>query len=642
MFPIFVNLLCISIHYISSFIQAESNYISIMSHTKRTGGNYLFSPKKKIAIKPDPDTPSTITSKSTQSSRSTIGTTVNAFCKSAKFDSSDDEVEVVENQVKSPTADEDELLLQEIDWFDSESLTHGVIAFCDKPDVERAHTMKDGEKVRAIFRAHTPQTLKMVYQGVAQGSGCMSMSDVMTFFRDEIKGNQQRDRLGDAMVTLLKTISKRDSVLKVNSKVTHSEAHEATKAIAGGSASSPVSKNASAKLKSGGDEASRKDNDSGSLKSSDTGKNFKNDKKVAGVSFSPRGGGVIEHNDEGGQDDEHRDENGNFYTENTQFSNNDNFDDGSNRGGHGSESKYDLSDNALENNPPLDDNDPQSNEVDPLSDEIDPLGDDDFLPNAAPVSVNDAVDKYPIKFSKPFISADGTLYYVFFFAGRYVLWYMKSGYMRLIANGVIKSVALTHTKLVPGLLKVLVPSFTETKRRIPGDPHDKLIKTQKGNEVPIVFGVMDLKPDEGISIEQKAETVFDLVFKAGFKMYPNAKVSRGSRFLTWCNENGHDGLTAWLVKDLGEGNQTTAENVISVEMNNCFNKPGVEFEWNTPLDQFLPDYEIKRFLVNYIKATGWEGLSESNKEACYRAYATIGMKRLPNWNTMVKTNYRNN
>ena len=635
-----MNSFCISIHYISSFIQIEPNYVSIMSHTKRTSGNCYLSPKKKIAIKPDPDTPSTVTSKSTQSSRSTIGTTVNAFCKSAKFDSSDDEVEVVENPFKSPNADEDELLLQEIDWFDSESLTNGVIAFCDNPDAERAHTMKDGEKVRAIFRAHTPQNLKMVYQGVAQGSGCMSMSDVMTFFRDEIKGNHQRDRLGDAMVTLLKTISKRD--LKVNSKVTHSGAHEAAKAIAGGSASSPVSKNASAKFKSGGGEATRKDSDSGFLKSSDTGKNFKNDRKVAGVSFGPRGGGVIEHNDEGGQDNEPQDENGNLYTENTQFSNNDNFDDRSDRGGHGLESPYDLSDNILENNSPLDDKDPQSNETDPLSDEIDPLGDDDFLPDAAPVSVNDAVDKYPIKFSKPFISADGTRYYVVFFAGRYVLWYMKSGYMSLVASGVIKSMALTHTKLVPNLLKVLVPSFTETKRRIPGDPKDKLVKTQKGNDIPVVFGVMDLKPDEGISIQQKAETVFNLVFKAGFKMYPNAKVSRGSRFLTWCNENGHDGLTAWLVKELGEGNQTTAENAISVEMNSCFNNPGVEFGWDTPLDQFLTDYEIKRFLVNYIKATGWEGLSESNKEACYRAYSTIGKKRLPDWNAMVKKNYRNN
>ena len=623
-----------------------------MSHYKRTGGNYLDSPSKKPAIKPDPDTPSTVTSKSTQSSRSTIQSAVNAFSKSAKFESSDDDVEIVDNPVNHPTAANNELLLQEIDWFDSESLTDGVIAFCDESDVERAHTMKDGEKVRAIFRAHTPQTLKMVYQGVAQGSGYMSMSDVMTFFRDEIKGNQQRDKLGDAMVTLLKTISKRGPLLNVNPKVSSSKY---TGSISGRSGFSSTADNATSNLKQDGDHAMQRGNDGGVSKTSVKGKAYARGKKVEGVSFGPHGGGVIQHGREAGGGGGFLGDTGHGLAsppKKLSYNESEGQDDGKeewdqffraspNHNIDNTESSVLDSNGAFQNRSPSNDDDPLSNEADPLSIEMDPLGDQDFGNDAVPVIVDDIVDdnveKFPVQFSKPIISANGTRYYVFFFGHRRMLWFLKYGFVSIMANGMVRRLVFTHPKFTPGL-----HGFAETTRRIPGCWQNKLMKTQKDKDVNITFGVIDLKPNEGIAIEAKAKIIFDLVFKAGFKMYPDAKVNRGSRFLTWCNENGKDGLARWLVKEYGDGVEKSAEDAISVEMNNCFNNPGVQFEWDTPLDQFFPDHEIKRFLVNCIQATGWDDLSESNKEACYRAFSTAGQRRLPDWNSMVKKKYSNN
>ena len=620
-----------------------------MSHHKRTGGNYLDSPSKKPAIKPDPDTPSTVTSKSTQSSRSTIQSAVNAFSKSAKFESSDDDIEVVGSSVASTGDNDVEMLLYDIDWLDTESLSRGVIAFCETSESDRVHKMKDAEKVRAIFLKHPPRILKTLYQGVAQESGCKTMTEVMTFFRDEIENRQdQRGKLGNAMVTLLKTISKRGPLLNVNPKVSISKY---TGSTSGRSGFSSTADNATSNLKQDGDHAMQRGNDGGVSKTSVKGKAYARGRKVEGVSFGPHGGGVIQHGGEAGGGGGFLGDTGHGLAsppKKISYNEPEGQDDGKeeleqffraspNHNINNTESSVLDSNGAFQNRSPSNDDDPPSNEADPLSIEMDPLGDHDFGNDAVPVIVDDNIEKFPVQFSKPIISANGTRYYVFFFGHRRMLWFLKSGFVSIMANGMLRRLVFTHPKFTPGL-----HGFAETTRRIPGCWQDKLMKTQKEKDVNITFGVIDLKPNEGIAIEAKAKIIFDLVFKAGFKQYPDAKVNRGSRFLTWCNENGKDGLATWLVKEYGELNQTTAENAISVEMNNCFNNPGVQFEWDTPLDQFFPDHEIKRFLVNCIQATGWEDLSESNKEACYRAFSTAGQRRLPDWNSMVKKKFGNN
>ena len=73
------------------------------------------------------------------------------------------------------------------------------------------------------------------------------------------------------------------------------------------------------------------------------------------------------------------------------------------------------------------------------------------------------------------------------------------------------------------------------------------MKTMNGKTVPIMYGIMDLDHTEGMTIEQKANVVFNTVFKKGFKLYPNAKTNRGKSFLDYCNANGHDGLATFLV-----------------------------------------------------------------------------------------------
>ena len=619
----------------------------------------------------EPDTPSTITSRSSQSSRGTIGTTTFAMAKTQMFDSSDDEIKDVTPETpaaKTPTG----MHPHEIDWFDVKSLDLAVRTFCEKHIIDQLPKMSNADKVREIFRTLPPRVTKSLYQGVALGSGCLSMKNVLGFFHTDIEGkSDQREKLAYAMVDLLKMIVKTRSTTSVN----------ATESVFKGAASKQTS-SASGNLKA--DEIyEKKDDGSGG---SNQGKKIGSvGKMVNAVSFNNHGGGVVVHNDgnevamnrNDGNDsgiganvnvhgffDEvagmHDDDFGFDEDNGAMFDINDDSPGNGfqlanyNPGGNISRANVNVASNqnarqsagrgnqlAVAN-----DRDGVNDGVQPVdernddSDDVDPLGDIDFSSNVVAIPDRDA-ERFDVVFSKPIISVDGSkANYLFFFASRNKAWWLKAQFMSIGATNYLKHLALTNPRLAANLKVTFANSFTETNRRIPGDVQDRLMKTMNGKTVPIMYGIMDLDHTEGMTIEQKANVVFNTVFKKGFKLYPNAKTNRGKSFLDYCNANGHDGLATFLVTKYGDGDETSTANALSVELDTCFNNPGVQFEWNASLDRFLCDWDIKRFLISDVKATGWDDLTDNDKEACYRAYDAANPNRLPNWNAMVKHVFR--
>ena len=45
----------------------------------------------------------------------------------------------------------------------------------------------------------------------------------------------------------------------------------------------------------------------------------------------------------------------------------------------------------------------------------------------------------------------------------------------------------------------------------------------------------------------------------------------------------------------------------------------------------LPDYNIKKFLEDYLNATSWESVPEAVKKICYKNYP---VHKLPSWNNI--------
>ena len=632
----------ISLYFFSRSTIQRTLKQNIMSYPKRSGGNYGDSPAKKPAIKLEPGTPSTLSSKSTQSTRSSIATTTKAFAGADMFDSSDEDVQIVGSTEKSQGAID--MLPHEIDWFHVESLDRAVRTFCDKSDIDKLHIMSNVEKVRCIMLALPPRMTKSLFQGMAQDFGHKSSREVMTFFHDEIDGKANaREKLAHAMVDLLRAIGKNHRT--VNAIVPASKSSGGLQAI---EAEDDETTKGRGNYKS--DESFNRGND--------TGKTDSTAKKAEVVSFSSYGGGVVVHKEHGSHTgdgvvdgqiglkrhsnlDETTDDLFREFNEglNGDFSGLTGFFDNGNDSRKHSDDQVPTADNSnvAPNIGLMEGGDAEN------SDEADPLGDADFSNVSAPAMILNDSDKFNVVWAKPVFSRDRkTGFRVFFLAGRNKGWWLKPGFLGCCSNLMIKHIALTNPNFAANMTKTLVPSFAESNRRIPHDVQDRLMKTVNGRTIPIVFGVVDFKANESDTFEQKAQAVFDVIFKGMFKSYPNAKVNRGRRFLNYCNENGMDGLATFLVGKYGDGDETNAANALSMELNACFNNPGVRFEWNAPLDKFLIDYEIKRFLVNYTKATGWDDLTDSDKEACYRAYNPANPNRLPNWNAMVKPVHNNN
>ena len=87
------------------------------------------------------------------------------------------------------------------------------------------------------------------------------------------------------------------------------------------------------------------------------------------------------------------------------------------------------------------------------------------------------------------------------------------------------------------------------------------------------------------------------------------------------------GLYGWLVKNVGEGNPDTAVANLTKNIHNHF-KDGPVFQYDTHLDKFFVDHDIKKFLEEHVGVTSWDDLSESGRKACFKDYPR---RDLPEW-----------
>ena len=101
----------------------------------------------------------------------------------------------------------------------------------------------------------------------------------------------------------------------------------------------------------------------------------------------------------------------------------------------------------------------------------------------------------------------------------------------------------------------------------------------------------------------------------------------------WAIEDSCDlrtGKTAGLGKfllDKGAGNPDKAANVITEEFNGYY-KGGYRLQYDTPLNKYTVDWDIKEFLINHVGISSWDELDENTKKMCFQGYPK---KALPEW-----------
>jgi hypothetical protein len=62
-------------------------------------------------------------------------------------------------------------------------------------------------------------------------------------------------------------------------------------------------------------------------------------------------------------------------------------------------------------------------------------------------------------------------------------------------------------------------------------------------------------------------------------------------------------------------------------------KDGFSFQFDTPLNKFMVDFDIKQFLTDRVGVTSWEDLDEDTKQFCFKDYPR---KSLPDWDGIVQ------
>lgn len=103
----------------------------------------------------------------------------------------------------------------------------------------------------------------------------------------------------------------------------------------------------------------------------------------------------------------------------------------------------------------------------------------------------------------------------------------------------------------------------------------------------------------------------------------------GRRFMTFQMNSGSERILNGCKKYMGDDN-TVIEDIVNNELIELGKMPH-KYVYGLTLDKALPDYNIKKFLEDYLNATSWESVPEAIKKICYKNYPA---RELPNWNNI--------
>ena len=93
--------------------------------------------------------------------------------------------------------------------------------------------------------------------------------------------------------------------------------------------------------------------------------------------------------------------------------------------------------------------------------------------------------------------------------------------------------------------------------------------------------------------------------------------------------SGSDKILNGCKRYMGDDN-ATIEDIVNNELIELGKLPHKYVHGNN-FDKTLPDYNIKKFLEDYLNATSWESVPEAVKKICYKNYPA---RKLPNWNNI--------
>ena len=159
-------------------------------------------------------------------------------------------------------------------------------------------------------------------------------------------------------------------------------------------------------------------------------------------------------------------------------------------------------------------------------------------------------------------------------------------------------------------------------------------KTTNGNTIDLIYFVHGVPIGEeetfGPLLEKRIKYFFDVSYKRKTNITGKAALNYVRNL-----PSGSTGGLGKFCLNKGGGDADKAATIMTDEIDAHF-KDGYELLYDVPLNKFMVDWDIKRFLQNYLRATSWEDLSEDDKKKCFRDYPR---KSLPDWGGIAQESF---
>ena len=179
-------------------------------------------------------------------------------------------------------------------------------------------------------------------------------------------------------------------------------------------------------------------------------------------------------------------------------------------------------------------------------------------------------------------------------------------------------------------------TFEEFNSRVAYMREDQLKHNSKGNTINHISFVVEMEENADIQSEvfSKMETLA-MIFKR--RQGCNTK-NHGAMFIDFLELYGHQNLLSSLLNSMNDGkDEDQVANTIAMEFDRYLGGDGLSFEWDATLDRMWTNYDIKRFLVNHVGVSSWDGMSVKARKACYQYYdLKLVPLFLPDWDNIVK------
>jgi len=156
----------------------------------------------------------------------------------------------------------------------------------------------------------------------------------------------------------------------------------------------------------------------------------------------------------------------------------------------------------------------------------------------------------------------------------------------------------------------------------------------KGNTTDLTYFVYTVPLDDESTFQEgltrKVQSFFDVMRKRKTDITGMMALK-----FTRNMSAGDDRGLAFFCLTKGNGDPVKAAKVMTEEIHSHF-KDGYSLQFDTPLNKYMVDFDIKQFLADHVGITSWEDLDEAGKKYCYKNYPRIS---LPAWDDIVEESW---